>query len=487
MTDSTALLAAIQRAARSNGDVLPPSTLLARLASTDARKAISNVDLANALFAAVDDDFPLLKLVRFDGAPSVSQADQERWAALMRWTIREFVGWKDSDDQKRGRLIGLFVVTQCCDWSDNFWPELPDEIGRNAALIKALEDLISSASAEYSVRGMAKALVWEQEAAHRLELADANGDWNEIAEAWRPFQSMFLPSVILGQMVRCLYRYAFDNLVRAVQKIRRTPVCLMAAAALSVEQRLELAIAGNNSYLQFACAYETFHDHETSKQLDPDEQQRMTELFQIVTGDSARWKAWMAVFNTYPARYPALQIPLGRVLAKASETALKAYVDSIDLYPTPAQPEVGRRLVAACLVEFRRMATLDQRKRLWSYAHERWQSWIGEANRDLSLFQINWSKLDYAVVGYAIECLEDKEREEVKLAIVGKMRHLSAIWHESLSRCITGWNQLLSQYQPYARATQVVAENSEDWLTETLTYRPTEFTGSYLELMFGSL
>jgi hypothetical protein len=483
MTDSDKFLAKVLDEATKEGDVLAPSQLLSAVALlTDPVRALSDLDLSNSVFTALDTEFSFLRVVRIQGAPAPSPTDHSRLVGLVRWMIRELLRWADKDDPSYRKLASLFVVAQCCDWNADLWSGLPGEIGQNAVLIKTLEALVSSFHAEFTISD--SAAVCEQEASKRFQLADADGNWAEIAGECHNLASAFRPNALLVQMVRCLYRYGLGSLVRAVQSIRQTPTALAIAAALSVEQRLDLAIASANPYIQFGCAYETLSGPATRNQLRAQEQQRMTDLLLTVTHDGARWKAWMDVFNSYPARYPSLQVPLGKALATAPDAALEAYASSIHLYPVPIGPDQSRRLVGTCLAEFRRAASLERRRQLWTCAYRRWEFWsFDQANHDTHLFQISGSQLDYALVAYAVECIEESERREAMEAMLGNMRHLSTIWHESASRCITEWNRLLSHYQPYARAA-AVAESDEDWVTETVAYYPPDATDEYLKLMF---
>ena len=92
---------------------------------------------------------------------------------------------------------------------------------------------------------------------------------------------------------------------------------------------------------------------------------------------------------------------------------MEAFVHSIGLRAKPAGPDEGRRCVAACLREFRTTATPERRRALWTLAFARWSSWqFDVAAPDTHLLKICWAELDYAVVGYAVECMDDAGRAE---------------------------------------------------------------------------
>lgn len=129
----------------------------------------------------------------------------------------------------------------------------------------------------------------------------------------------------------------------------------------------------------------------------------------------------------------------------------------------------GVRRVADCLRAFRAHAPIDRRKALWTAAHTRWSAWnFNEADPDTHIFSINWCDLDYALVGYACECMDDVARENAIETIRKDLDTIDNRWHPSLTDTITNWNRLVSRLQPYAIAS-TVAKNGEDWLTEMKT------------------
>jgi hypothetical protein len=169
--------------------------------------------------------------------------------------------------------------------------------------------------------------------------------------------------------------------------------------------------------------------------------------------------------------YPALGLSLGRALAEAPLAAIDGYVSSIRLYPKPVGPDVGRRSVAKCLREFRATATPEQRRALWTRAHGRWLQWgFNQADPNQHLMAISWSDLDYAVVAYACECMDEAARNSAMDRIRAEVQTLENRWYTSFTDILTCWNRLLSQFQPYAHATFIASNTSEDWLPEIQSY-----------------
>lgn len=152
----------------------------------------------------------------------------------------------------------------------------------------------------------------------------------------------------------------------------------------------------------------------------------------------------------------------------------------------PAGPDPDRVQVAECLRAFRRIATPERRQALWRCAYARWQAWRFD-NTALGghLLAVNWSKLDYAVVGFVVECMDEATRAAQMNTICREMQFLDDQWHASVTDIKTKWNRLLSRFQPYARAIEV-AKSDEEWLTETKTYSPIDTSKiSYLGMKYG--
>ena len=423
MTLTTDLISEAVREATAPGDILEPTQLLTLLAGTENPiGSLSHIDRANEVFEALHLEFPFVRNIRWTrGRPS--RSEMERWAALLRWLIRELRQWRSSDDIRLAKLVALCVVAQASDGDRQLWEQLPDDIGDNGELCGALKQLIGSFVVEFSAPGGIQVPIWEREAAERFKHDDAQGDWAEIGRQWRLFERLAHPNALQRQAVRCLLRCGGDHLVEALANLRQTFVAMQVADVLTVSQRLKLAAASENSYVQFACVYQTLLGREKLSGLLAEEQQLLTSLLTKVANDIPVWRGWMQVFNAHPAWCAMLQAPLGRAMANASDSALEAYIASIMLFPAPATADPDRRQVADCLSAFRAVATPERRRALWKRAHDRWQAWsFDQSSLDGHLLSVCWSKLDYAVVGFAVECMDAAVRAAVMNALCKEMQ-----------------------------------------------------------------
>ena len=482
------LISEAVREANAPGDILEPTQLLTLLAGTDnPAGSLSHIDRANEVFEALHVELPFIRNIRWTGIRP-SPSEMGKWAALLRWLVRELRQWRGSDDVRLAKLVALFVAAQVSDWDHQLWEQLPGDIADNTELCGVLKRLISSFAVEFKSPSGIQVPIWECEAADRFKLDDAQGNWVEIGRQWSLFEHLAHPNTLQRQAVRCLLRCGSDHLVEALASLSQTFVAMQVANVLTVGQRLKLAAASENSYVQFACVYETLLGREKLSSLSVEEQGLLTDVLAKVASDIAVWRGWMQTFNARPAWCTALQAPLGRAMANASDSAFEAYIASIPLFPMQVTVDPDRRQVAECLRAFRAVATPERRRALWKCAHDRWQAWrFNQSNPAGHLLGVNWSKLDYAVVGFAVECMDDTARTTVMRALCEEMQNLEDKWHPSITDFKAAWFRLLSQFQPYAHSVKV-CEDAEEWLTETRAYSffdPTK--EKYLAMKYGAL
>lgn len=449
-----------------------PAQLLKLLAGLDNPVlSISDPNQVLHFLVSLYDEFPHLRAVETSDRP-IQSSERSELSALLRWLIRELRHCGHSADARGVRFAGCFIVAQAFDHNKQLWPLLPEDLGNNQKLCDALKGFIGSFSITHSSRNPDECPIWETEALERFKLADARGDWREIAESWQPFRLLMNDGLLQRQAVRCLFRCGTRHLVEATVELRQTAVAMQIASVLNTNQRLELAVACTNRYMQFACIYQTLCGQESKERLSTQEEGLLTQLLINVAADDQQWCAWMQVFNKYPVRYPALQKSLGDALAQISEVAIEAYVNSIPLRRLPANPDAGRDCVAKCLRTFRGSASSKCRVMLWTRAHDRWIKWnFDQADPAVNLTSVNWSELDYALVGFACEVMDDVTRTTAMDKVCHELQELDHVWHVSETHARSAWNRLFSQYQPYAHAFQCLTAG-RDWLVEDRIYWP---------------
>ncbi len=463
-----------------------PAQLLKLLAGPDDPVlSISDPNQVHQFLASLYDEFPYLRALETSERP-IQSSERSELSALLRWLIRELRQCGHAADARGVRFTGCFIVAQAFDRDKQLWPLLPEDLGNNKKLCEALKQFIGSFSITHSPRNPDKSPIGETEALERFKLADAQGDWREIAESWRPRQHLIADNLLQRQAVRCLFRCGTRHLVEATVELHQTAVAMQIASVLNTNQRLELAVACTNRYLQFACIYHSLCGQESKETLSAQEEGLLTQLLINVAADDQQWCAWMQVFNKYPVRYPALQKSLGDALAQISEVAIEAYVNSIALGRLPAKPDPGRDCVAKCLRAFRGSAPSKCRDMLWTRAHDRWINWnFDQSDPGAHLTAVNWSELDYALVGFACEVMDEVTRTTAMDKVCHELQELDHAWQVSETHARSAWNRLFSQYQPYAHASHCLTAGP-DWLVEDRIYWPFDpKTERYLAIKYG--
>jgi hypothetical protein len=469
-------LAEALRDAAQDGAIEAPSGLIAAIAKLEMPlQALQVSDQAWEVFDAFDKEFGFVRssFIANSAVPksSIQPTDQLRYASLLRWLISELRTWRQADDQRHDKIVAVFVVAQMCDAANGLWDSLPNEISENLDLLDYLKGLIASFAVTFDARPGAQVPIWEGEAVEAFKRADAESDWVAVIRGLEQFRrQLFFANTLQIQVARLLYRYDFARFIDGLLKLRQTPVAVQLAGVLTIEQRLRLAIGSDNPHVQIAAMYRTLTDDRRPQSFTERDRNLLTELLLKVANDTLRWAGWMKVF----ARYPAVQLPLGQALAKVPDAAIDGYINSIWLYPKLVKFDAGRRSVAECLGEFRTSATPARRKALWTSAQQRWLQWdFNRADPNEHLTAINWSDLDYALVGYASECMDEAGRDAAMNSIRAEVQTLEHHWHGSFTDILTSWYRLFSRFQPYAHAYSV-ATNGEDWLLESRIYFPFE-------------
>jgi hypothetical protein len=463
--------------AAQDGEIVAPSGLIAAIAKLEKPlQALQDTDEAWEIFEAFDKEFGFIRF-SFTDIPKaqIQPADQLRYASLLRWLIRELRTLRQADDKRHDRIVAAFIAAQMCDSNNGLWDLLPNEIGGNLDLLDYLKGLTASFAVAFNARPGAQVLISEDEAVEAFKRADAEGDWVAVIRGWEQFRRQpFFANTLQKQSVRLLYRYSLVRLLDGVSQLHQTPVAMQLAGALTIEQRLRLAVGSDNPRVQIAAMYRTLTDDRRPQSFIESDRNLLTALLLKVANDTSRWAEWMKIF----AGYPSIQLPLGQALAKVPDAAIDGYINSIRLYPKQIKPIVApdpaRRSVSECLQEFRASATPNRCKALWTCAHERWLRWdFDRADLNQHMTEISWSGLDYALVGYACECMDEAGREVALNSIRAEVQTLEDHWHASFTELLSEWYRLLSRFQPYGHACSVAA-NGEDWLTESRVYFPFE-------------
>lgn len=480
MTSVRQTLERLITAAGQPGDEHPPAELLSHLGSlSDPSAAVGDFDECNRLFGVFWSTLP--QIHEPGEGPKLTVEFQSRWIETLRWVIRELTQWTPESDEKHRKLIACLTIVRGCNRGWPVWDLFPDEVGQNKLLMAAMEAPIRSSKFSFSARGAAKAPVWEQEAVEELINADKTGDWVRIYELWPQFEATIFSNTFLDLAVSALARFDSDRLVRATSEINETATAMILAQALPTEQRLRTAAASKSEHIRFCFVFTSLFRLPKTTRLDDASATILSDLLVDVAADAERWSKWMRAFNRYPVRHPALQVPLGRALARLERTQHQAYIGAIELGTYPSE---CRDLVTECLSAFRVVAPTDVRLTLWEIAHRRWKAWyFGTKDEDSFTTEIVWSYIDYAVMGYVLECLTVQQRVEEQSVVWERLGNIEHVWHASKAAMLSAWYRGLSELQPYLQAKNV-AVGDTTWVSTKYQFYPAGAQILYYQLMF---
>jgi hypothetical protein len=465
MNPADIILAALKKATQL-GPIEAPNALVKVIeAQTDPLQAISDREASYEIFEAIRSQFTFVDLLR--GGKTASDDDFERLTGLFRWIIQEGTGWNISTDPRRARLVALLVVGQFTAVGPSFWATVPKDFRPNDEFLSALESMIAGIKMSFTTHGVA-APIWESEAVERFEKADAESDWTGIEQGWRLIESGFRSGIAIAQATECLDRFAPQRLITAVSGLRQTLSIMGVVLSLNANAALRLGSVSSNPHVQFATTYISTSNMTNREPLDETCKKLLIQILKSVSEDTPRWAAWMRVFNLFPSRFPELQTPLGNVLASANDAALEAYLDAISLHWSGQQTRFS---IADCLRAFRDMAEIRKRKTMWDFAYRRWKTWgFGLHGSAENLIKIARCELDYALVGYALECLDGSQRQHMLASLTTKLQNVENNWHPGITDCLSEWNAVLSEMQPLFLAMSL-AGTEADWIDEEPTMR----------------
>lgn len=453
MTTTKSLFADVLAEALQPGPVAAPEALLAALENEESPlEALMRSEGGDAIGMAIEQNFGFLHLLRVEPEAADSEA-KGRWAALIRWVLATAKDWKQSEDARMKELVAVLLTCSRCSDHAQLWHLLPEENAPSVEFLGAVGKLVAKRQIVYGARGSGSPPIWESEFIDAFQKADVAGDWAEIADMWPRLEYVARPDVLFSEMVCCLARFDFSELVSAADALPQCPLVMALVHALSVSQQLRLAIASSSKRVRFCCAF-TLTRREGAAELSADDEAALSELLVKVSASPEEWSKWLAAFNTYPLRYPLLHRPLGIALAHASHEAALAYIDSIKLHPiqlTP--PDECRGFINDCLQAFSERASLEQLQAVWTYAHRRWLDWRFDTGKtDANLLEVHRSPLDFAVFSFVCECMSSDEREGALAEIQKQFQEVELTWYSSETDFTTEWNRLLSIFQPYAHA-----------------------------------
>ncbi|RBH54885.1 MULTISPECIES: hypothetical protein [Pseudomonas] len=419
-------------------------------------------------------EFPFLWNDReyFEGGES------EQFDRLFCWLVREIFDCPCGLIRPEADLAKLLAVAAALDCDDQLWgeiyrinPVLPEQV------IAALASLIKESHVD-SEQVINRHYCSDS---HVREIKEdiANKDWRSVEwivdQFWMDYRSP-----IKLQAAAALHRYNVPLLQSLIEGEKDFFEVASYTHHAPIEKIMPLAVASQNWTFKFWAFHRSVTHASRNIPSSPNEWEL---LLREASKSPTEWSRWLSVINEYPSRYPQIQEALGSALAHAEGWALDIYVSSMSMIT----PDMIRKPVASALSVFRQRAALKERKWLWQASFNKWKDWDFDAkDKSKHLFSISSSCLDYAVIGYFVECLDARQRHELIEQLRSRAVLLDQSWHPSTSSAMTERFKLASTYQPLAQA-ELACASQVDWhIGDSFSTPPWEDGSLYRSLRYDT-
>ena len=460
MTAWTDILAEAIAASGQPGDFSAPTSLLELSDSLDnPLTTLSGRDTEHEVFAALEEDLGFVWLVR-SSRLTISADQKEKLAGSIRWLIGTLSDWRQADDPTRARLVAMIAVAARLDEDGALWLLMPDKITQNQELGEELRDILGRVQLRLEAVSFSRSPTMDKEQIEEFATAEAEQNWPALRFFAENAPWRFHSNAILDQSVRLLNRFFPDHLVQVGRAVSQVGVAMQMITAISVGDAFRIATQAENNALQFAAVCRLFAVHDRVRALDAAQEDALVALLNQVATDAPRWAAWMRAFAAHPYQASQMQPAIGLCLAFSDEAALRAYVDAIYLQSS----WLGRDEVKACLGTFANCVSLERRQAAWRMAFARWSDWnFGEREGHSAPTETTLSNIDFAIVGYAVECLTPEEREKHIAGCLDMVKRAEQVWHKSHLNFMHYIYRALSHSQPVLRARDCGTDR-DNWL-----------------------
>lgn len=178
----------------------------------------------------------------------------------------------------------------------------------------------------------------------------------------------------------------------------------------------------------------------------------IVELFKLIYANGD-FNYWMIYVNSYPCRFPSIQVALGKALAIINEpVALDSYIDSIKLHCNDLEHARvnSRECVRDCLSSFKLHSNPQIQFYCWEKSYKTWVDWSFNEKTSEHMFSISSSEIDYPAIQYFMNVMNSNERQDYIVKTQGKLISIDNIWHDSKPTLISHYYRYISMLQlPY--------------------------------------
>lgn len=395
------------------------------------------------------------------------ESETPSFDCLFLMLIEQLKQFPEKPVEQSSATIKILALSAILEHEDQLWPEvLKTNVQINPALIDKLKETFVESRVD-SRAVFADGHLSEEQINHILsEIVDK--DWRSVEWTLDHLWSQ-IRLRIKQTSGAALFHLAPDALASAIEGTEDFFDITSYVVHTPSQHHLEIAISSCNWTFKFWALQQSARRAAAGqKAFDVEWEALLTEAAQ----NPHEWARWMLVMNEFPSRYPEIQPALGRTLSGASATALEGYLTPLSMN------DLSRPAVTQALEAFRSSAIETSRRTFWAMAYRRWQHWdFGTTEGSKSLFHVVTSALDYAVVGYFIEGVDSKARDDFNADLARRSQAMEHVWHPNESPALTERFKLISTYQLLAHSESVIS-NQSSWLPNSTLYRPAWEDGS---------
>lgn len=433
-------------------------------------------------------DYPVLENFydkKFRGLnSSLTQDERNSLKGVLQWIIQELRVWDEAEDNNAKCLALIFIISNIL--LENLWELFPFRVINNTRISTFLEGRFNKFQTNIVIPQQQHVPIWEREAAQQYMQAIKERDWQHLASNWYIWgrsPKLEQANTFQYQIFLFLLNYSPEKLINATE-LYEDFISLMLICkehSFSLLQRFQLASDTTNELFRFILLFSLELNNNKYHSLTGEEAECFARIFQKIGNNIDHLRHWLMIFNRYPVRFPILADGFGVYIAKySSETEIDLYLDSIQV--EAINPQYGsydaREILGKTFQTFAAFAERDVRELFWSKCYRKWSAWnFGHAEEHYHLSVVHLSNIDYALVGYFVECQHLGDREEIVQSILKDINSIfTKDWYASQSDITSEFYNLLSKLQPVCYAGEVGKDGLISWLMEPeRSYHPNTF------------
>lgn len=379
----------------------------------------------------------------------LSDADISHAHGLFQWLVSQLV--KNSTAPLNAPLIQVLQIASALDLGPGqLWKELASVGPLRVDRLQEIRQLLLSRKIEIrKSRYMDHAVQIFKDGCNEY-------DWQSIDSVLHQILGFY--DAPLSRAARALSILSPSDLECTLGKMQDVITIIAVIESLEPIKEfniLEIAVRSTNWALKF-CALRLSLEHERAS-IEHKFEKAWEQLLSQAAQNNQEWPKWVAVFNAFPSRYPALQRAMGRALCTMSHGAIAQYFDAIRMSTASRREDLANAFKTV-----QQHNDEAQRKIIWTLAYHRWKAWdFDKADPARYLFSIQTSPLDLAVTAYYLECLGRDERFACEDELRTEFFSFNCAWYEEVSEYISALNRHLSRYQPLGHAQHNLCSDDE--------------------------